>query len=214
MPLCRHTGTVRAMRIAVGNLKGGAAKTTTAVYLALGLAEQGRTLLIDADPEQSSAFRWSELAEDWPRHCVVVAVQSRRLTERIEDLTAQASYDHVVIDTGPKNPMMLRQAMAYAQHVVVPVAPRPLDLAELPATYDLAAEVHTTAPLLASVLLVQVRAGTRSATEARELLVEDDMPVLRSQIRLRESFALAYGTVPADLAEYGDALIELQKGDH
>lgn len=201
------------MRITVGNLKGGASKTTTAVFLSLGLAKQGRTLLVDADPEQASAFRWSELAEGWPRNCVVIAVSSRRLTERIEDLTAQGDYEHVVIDTSPKNPIMLRQAMAYTDHVVVPVAPRPLDLAELPATMDLAAEVDATTPLLASVLLVQVRAGTRSASEARELLLEREHPVLRSQIRLREAFALAYGTVPEDLAEYGDALAELQEGE-
>lgn len=44
------------MRVTVLNLKGGT--TTTAVYLAGGPARNGRTLLIDADP-QRSALSWA-----------------------------------------------------------------------------------------------------------------------------------------------------------
>lgn len=201
------------MRICCGNLKGGVGKTTSSVYLALGLACEGRTLLVDADPEQASAFRWSELAgDDWPTACVVVPLATRRLYERVEQLVGD--YEHLVVDVGPKNPLMLRQAMALAQHLVVPVAPRPLDLAELPGTFELAAEVDATSPLLASVLLVQVRAGTRSASEARELLTGDlELPVLTAETHLRESYSLAYGSVPDSLGEYADVLAELQKGE-
>lgn len=53
------------MRLTVGHLKGGTGKTTTAVHLALGLARQGRTLLVDADPDQDGALAWSQEAADW-----------------------------------------------------------------------------------------------------------------------------------------------------
>lgn len=199
------------MRITVGSLKGGVAKTTTAVHLALGLAREARTLLVDADPQQSSAWRWSELAgEHWPDGCVVIPLASRELARRVTQLAPD--YAHVVIDVGPKNPLLLRQAMSVTDHLVVPTSPRPLELAELPATFDLAAEVDATHPLLAAVLLVQVRAGTRSAVEARQLLAEDlELPVFDAQTRLLESIALAYGTVPADLGDYDQVLTELRK---
>jgi chromosome partitioning protein len=53
---CTVTGD---MRIAVVNLEGGVGKTTTAVHLAAALADQGRTLLVDAD-EHRSALSWAE----------------------------------------------------------------------------------------------------------------------------------------------------------
>lgn len=43
---------------AVVNTKGGVGKTTTAVHLATMLARQGKTLLIDGDP-QASAASWA-----------------------------------------------------------------------------------------------------------------------------------------------------------
>lgn len=201
------------MRITVGSLKGGVGRTTTSVHLALGLAETGRTLLVDADPEQSSAFRWSELAgEHWPDRCVAVPLASRELARRVAQLAPD--YEHVVIDTGPKNPGMLRQALSVTDHLVVPSSPRPLDLWELPPTFEVAAEVDATHPLLAAVLLVQVRAGTRSAGEARELLVDDlGLPVMDAQVRLREGVALSYGTCPTDLGDYAEVLTELLKGE-
>jgi hypothetical protein len=76
----------------------------------------------------------------------------------------------------------------------------------------MAAEVDAAKSLRASVLLVMVRAGTRSATDTRELLTGMRVPVLHAQIRLKESISLAYGSAPDDLADYDDVLAELQKG--
>ena len=196
------------MRLCVGSLKGGVGKTTTAVHLALGLARFGRTLLVDSDPEQPQAFEWSGTAEDWPHEqCHVIQAGDRRLYDRVAPMLA--SYDHAVIDTGPKNRLMLRLALTLVDDLLVPVAPSIGELRELPKTFDLAAEVDTTHPVRAAVLLVQVRAGTRSVVEARTLLGELDLPVFDAEVRLLEQYRLAFGTVPDDLGDYERVLTEL-----
>lgn len=194
------------MRLTSGSLKGGCSKTTSAVFLALGLSRTGRTLLVDADPEQASAFAWWESAQGWPESCTVERCPSRELARYLRPKLAD--YEHVVIDTSPKNPYLLRQALLVSDDLIVPTAPRPMELRELRSTFDLAAEVDATHPVAVSVLLVQVRARTRSAAEARALLTEMELPVLDAEIPLRESYALSFGTVP-DLSDYAQVLDEL-----
>lgn len=196
------------MKLCIGNLKGGVGKTTSATHLALGLARTGRTLLVDADPEQPQAYEWSVTADDWPvDRCTVVQNASRDLAKRVTPMLAD--YQHVVLDVGPKNPALLRQAMMIADELIVPVAPSTGEMRELPKTFELAADVDAVHPLTASVLLVQVRVGTRSSLEAREILSELDMPVLASQVRFLERYRLAFGSVPEELGDYEGVLTEL-----
>ena len=55
------------MIYAVVNTKGGVGKTTIAVHLATMLARLGKTLLIDGDPQASSAS-WAAWRRDNPGH--------------------------------------------------------------------------------------------------------------------------------------------------
>lgn len=194
------------MLLTVGNLKGGAGKTTTAVYLAAGLARHGRTLLVDADP-QASAFRWSEHAGE-SLGVSVIPWPTRDLARRVRDVAGD--YAHVVIDTGPRNDAVLRQALLATGRLLIPVGPSAMEWQQLRGTLDAAAEIDGIVPVELQVLLARVRAGTRSAAAAREILAgELALPVLDTAVHLREHYATAHGTPAFPLGEYDSVLAEL-----
>jgi chromosome partitioning protein len=196
------------LRIAVANLKGGTAKTTSAVFLAHALVTEGSTLLIDADP-QGSALSWSETAEDLP--FPVVAMPVTNLHRQVETLAG--AYDHLVIDTPPGHAGIVASALRSVGLVLVTVAPTVMDLDRLNATLKLIEEAQALNDGLETrVLMTRVRQGTRSQRDVRDVLVEDGVPVLTTEIPLRESIAMAGGTVVTDLVEYRALLEELKAG--
>jgi chromosome partitioning protein len=199
---------VIGMRVTFGNLKGGVGKSTSSVYTALGLAAAGgRVLLVDADQTNRTCLKWSSLAADWPPAITVVSWEVPDLARRVQ--AVQADYDHIVIDTGPQRPAILRQALMVTEDLVVTVAPSPVELEQLPDTFALAAEVDAVSPTFAQVLFVKVRRGTRSSVEARRYLTDHELPVMSAEVHLLESYPLAYGTVPPDLGEYEAVIKEL-----
>ena len=197
------------MILTCGNLKGGVGKSTSAVYLACGLARSGRTLLVDADP-QGSILGWSEAAgEDFP--ATVIAWPVRDLAKRVAAVTGD--YDHVVIDTGPSQEHLLRQALAVTAQLLVPVAPSLMDVREISRAVQMVDDLGPTHSIAVHILLTKVRAGTASAREARQGLTEQGLPVLAAEVGLREAYAQAWGTMPTTLGEYDSVLSELSVGD-
>src|SRR5689334_25159547 len=99
MPVMSMHSDGRRQILAVINLKGGTSKTTTAVFLAHALHEQGRrVLLVDADP-QASALSWNEDAPE-PFPFPVVGLPTRELYRQLPDFVT-SDINAVVIDTPP-----------------------------------------------------------------------------------------------------------------
>lgn len=168
------------MILAVANLKGGTGKTTTAVYLAHFLP----AVVVDADP-QGSALGWaSAVAEDDGDLGVeVVHLPDPKLADRLPKA------DRLVIDCSPRDHRITDAAMAVADLVVIPTATTAADMDRTWATLDLAAQLGTPA----AVLLVKVRAGTRSLAAAVEALADEQVTLLDARIPQREALAVAWG---------------------
>jgi chromosome partitioning protein len=187
------------------NLKGGVGKSTSAVYLAEGLARHGRTLLVDADP-QGTVLTWSELAGDY--FPPTVSLPTRDLRRRLRELAQ--GYEHVVIDTAPGNPAISRSAVLAADVVVIPTSPTLVDLDRLRPTLELLIEVEEQQPFEVRILLTRVRAGTISGRAAREFLADEvELPLFEAMITLREFYGASFGLVIEDLGEYADVVGEL-----
>jgi chromosome partitioning protein len=184
-----------SVRLEIANLKGGTGKTTTAVHVAAGLAAAGgRTLLVDADPQQS-ALAWSEAARGLG--CPVVGLPVRDLHRRLPEL--EEGYRYVVVDTPPSDLAITRSALLAVEEVIVPIGPTPLDLDRLGATLDLLAEVEPLNAFRWALLLTRLRRGTRSSRETRAALEDLEMPVMRAEVPLREAIGLSFGVArPSD----------------
>jgi chromosome partitioning protein len=174
------------------------------------MAETGKTLLVDADP-QGSAMSWSKLVgEDFKPSTIPLAVSDLHL--RLPALAS--SFDHVVIDTPPgegdnKESPITESAIKAADLVILPLSPSTMDLDRLAPTLDLLSKVelrHKHTPQL-RVLLTKVRAGTNSSVASRLVLGEDfKLPVFEVEIPLFERYANAFGLPVTALGEYKDVI--------
>jgi chromosome partitioning protein len=103
------------MNIVVSNVKGGVGKTTTSVYLAAAAARRGRgpVLLVDADPQGSTA-EWYE----------VDPLEGVELIEGPSVRTVTKAMNRedgiVVVDTPPGEGNVVQAALARADAVVIP----------------------------------------------------------------------------------------------
>lgn len=198
------------------NLKGGTTKTTSAVFAAHVLHEQGRrVLLVDADP-QASALSWNEDSPE-PFPFTVVGLPTNQLHNTLQDFIP--GYDVVVIDTPPleQKSGIVVSALRIASVAVSPVAPTPIEYKRVPAVvetiHDVAGLRPDGQPVPYVVLLTRTVANAVSTTTYRDQLTADGLTVLRPNVGRLELFSQAESEniTNASATAYGDAVKELQE---
>jgi chromosome partitioning protein len=193
---------VTALSLALANLKPGTGKTTSAVWLANVFARAGNSvLLVDADPS-GSALEWSDLAALDPRvppreafPFRVVALPSRELHRRLPDIARDD--DVVIIDTPQleDHAAIARSALRYADEIVIPCAPNPIEINRTTPVRDEIAEVEPVRerPARSAVLLNRCITRAHSVSDARHALQDLGYDVLATTVPRLEVYAQSFG---------------------
>ena len=191
------------LSLALANLKPGTGKTTSAVWLAHVFAQAGnRVLLVDADPS-GSALEWSDLAAMYPRlpppraafPFRIVALPSRELHRRVPEI---AGPDDVVIIDAPQledHAGIARSALRYADEVLIPCAPSPIEINRTSPVRDEITEVCAgrDRPARSAVLLNRCITRAHSTADAREALEGLGYDVLDTAVPRLEIYAQSFG---------------------
>jgi len=189
--------------IALINLKGGTAKTTSTAFLAHALHERGRRVkVIDADP-QGSTLEWQGFA-DWP--VPVLALPSATLHRQIWGVVDADRVDDVVIDGPPLEEQagVVNSILRVATDVIVPMAPTMMELRRVPAVWkaiDDANGARDDDPNV-WVLLNRTVANAGSTKTIRTTLESSGKQVFATNIPRLEDYAQAFSS-PIPLGKTG-----------
>lgn len=204
------------LRLTVGNLKGGVARSTSSIMLALALVQRTgqRVLLVDADLANGTSFEWSEYAgEVWPSEVNVVYLPSQMLAKRVREMWPDG---HLIIDTG-NDSTTLRQALMVTDQLLMPIGATPSEATRLTPTLQAAAEVASIKPIELSILFTRTKPNTISFREAWEQLKQmegdvEGLHVLDVNVPFQLLYSQAFGTAPTNLGVYPEVLEEILAG--
>ena len=186
--------------------KGGAGKTTLAIHIAAEAAVHGlRTLLLDLDPQASSA-RWADRRKSGAIGVDVAVETPARLGAALLQAEREG-YALVVLDTEPHADQAALQAARAADLALVPVRCSVLDLDAVGASLDLCALARR--PALVVLNAAPIRSRVVQEAAAIVLAVGGDLAatIIRERVALRH--ALVDGRVAREFEPEGAAAAEI-----
>ena len=195
-------------RIVLAQQKGGAAKTTLCVHLAVAAERAGfKTAIIDTDPQGSASAVWG--AARGGTAPPVAAVIAAELREALEAAEADG-YQVVFVDTAPHTAPAIETIARSVDLAIVPVQPSILDVAATQRTIDLlrAAKVPSVA------VLTRAPAKRDEETNETEKALEAlGLPLLETWMGERKVYrrALTQGQAVAEFDPSSKAAKEIAK---
>lgn len=181
------------MIFSVVNTKGGVGKTTVAIHLAAMLAKKGKTLLIDADPQQSAAS-WAVWREDRNLHPspTTICLNGKAVFE--QGIKMVEDYKNVVIDAGGRDAAGLRSALLISQRAIIPIGASNLDasaMTDLLEIVDLSKDYNPN--LDVRVLLSRIDMRTKETNEMVDYIKEQKLNLMKAVICERVAYRRTIG---------------------
>ncbi|MCJ2076581.1 AAA family ATPase [Methylobacterium sp. E-041] len=174
--------------ILVATQKGGAGKSTLCAHFGSLADRQGKTLLVDADP-QGSLSGWYQSRET--ASPLLVEADADSIGDVLDAALAE-DVEWVIIDSAPHNAPLMASLMSRASVTVVPVRPGPFDLRAAGATLAMARSLKAPIACIINAAPPITRENETSiVAEARAVLTSMGAPVLPGQVSQRASFSHA-----------------------
>lgn len=145
------------MILTIANVKGGVAKSTTAVCLAAMAARDGvSVVIVDADAK-GSATEWGNLREEAGiEPAIAVVGVTRKVETTVAGLATQ--YELVIVDIGAGNEKVIATCAELSDLVLLPCGPQRLEMSRTYQTLRLIGEVDVPAYVLLNRVALHPRA--------------------------------------------------------
>lgn len=175
--------------ITIANTKGGAGKTTAAVLLAVELAHCGHKVTVFDSDAQAWFSEWYNAARPAGLLSLVTRVTPASLECQIRDM---APDEYFIIDLAGERNQLTATALAFANHVLIPVQGSAMDAKGAMKILDLIKQIkdETGFDIPHSVLLSRVNpmVTTHSLLVIKGLLAQRNVNVLATPIVERGAY--------------------------
>ena len=184
------------MIVTVGKTKGGVGKTTIALNLALMRAMQGRDVwFVDGDRQGTAQTAITVRSESGKLPAISCAHYADGATLRAQVIQTGPKFLDIIIDAGGRDSSALRAALILSDVLVVPFAPRSLDVWALADIDNLIQEARAVRDGL-SVIAILNNADPQGRDNNDAAAAVADFPGMEfvdTPIRRRKSIANAVG---------------------
>lgn len=179
--------------ISFANPKGGTGKSTSALILALELAQRGgKVALVDCDPNQVTAG-WSQARRAAGKDVPFTAIANpgeEAIIDTLDDLSE--NYPFIIVDLEGTASLMMSRTMSRSSLTVIPMQPSPVDAKQAARAVQLIRAEEKTLRREIPMRILMTRNNPAIKTRDERAIVEQlesaSVPILEVPLHERAAF--------------------------